>query len=149
MGPVDLIKLKTCNQTNPRIHWSSVSLYGSKKRRQKFYSTNPRIYCSFVHLHFLSGSGAIKLRRAHTWSQSHFSTICSIGKSETEIKHELVQVEWPRGLKTVKSHVKFLKSQSKFSVSVRTFLQGLFWSEEKNIDNNKEYTCKCNTIHAQ
>lgn len=42
------------------------------------------------------GLGAIKLRRAQFWFQSHFSTICTFCKSEAEIKSELVKLYGPQ-----------------------------------------------------
>lgn len=44
------------------------------------------------------GPQALKLRWAHFWSHSYFPTTYSFGKSRTEIKSELIQVLWPRGL---------------------------------------------------
>ena len=46
-----------------------------------------------------SGSGAIKVRRSHFWSQSHFSSIYSF--TEGEIKSEIVSLLWPRSLDPV------------------------------------------------
>ena len=42
-----------------------------------------------------SGSGAIKVRQSHFWSQSHFSSIYSFTESEIEIKIETVSLLWP------------------------------------------------------
>ena len=50
------------------------------------------------HKMHLSGSGAIKARRSHFWSQSHFSSIYSFTESEIEIKSEIVSLLWPRSL---------------------------------------------------
>ena len=44
------------------------------------------------------GSGAIKARRCHFWSQSHFSFIYSFTKSEIEMKSETVSLLWPWSL---------------------------------------------------
>ena len=40
----------------------------------------------------IPGSGAIKARRSHFWSQSHFSSIYSFTESEIEIKSEIVSI---------------------------------------------------------
>ena len=45
-----------------------------------------------------SGSGAIKERWSHFWSQSHFYSIYSFTESEIEIKSESVSLLWPRSL---------------------------------------------------
>ena len=45
-----------------------------------------------------SGPGAIKARRSHFWSQSHFSSIYSFTESEIETKSETVSLLWPRNL---------------------------------------------------
>ena len=42
-----------------------------------------------------SGSGAIKARRSHFWSQSHFSSKYSFTESDIKIKSEIVSLLWP------------------------------------------------------
>ena len=50
-----------------------------------------------------SGSGAIKARRSHFLSQSHFSSIYSFTESEIDIKSEIVSLLWPRSQDSDKS----------------------------------------------
>ena len=85
---------------------TSMTLIGIPTSLQKCEYRQRLQKCEIVghNRHHRPGSRAIKVRRSHFWSQSHFSFIYSFTKSEIEMKSDTVSLLWPQSQGCVLDH---------------------------------------------